>query len=72
MNEIEVNNKCDTGEGLKEKRREQHIHLPPSLLPLFRLFKTTAGALTGVFYLLKAETYKLTLHAHTHTHTPAC
>lgn len=66
---MKVNNKRDTGEGLKEKRGEQHIPLPLSLLPLFRLFKTTAGALTGVFYLLKAETYELTLHARTHTHT---
>lgn len=56
VNEMKVNNKRDTGEGLKEKRGEQHIPVPLSLLPLFRLFKTTAGALTGVFYLLKAET----------------
>lgn len=55
----------------EKKRREQHIPLPLSLLPLFRLFKTTAGALTGVFYLLKAETYELTLHTHTYKHTHA-
>lgn len=47
-----------------EEWRKQHIFVSPLLLPLFRLFTTTAGDLTGVFYLLKAQTHELTLHAH--------